>query len=242
VQDLVETKVNTRLQGSKTYRITTPAGTDIAGEIAPSVRPWRKDIKRSKGMNISFPPSVFRAMESIKARGIIACEATYPWGARRYGLPETGFKEAVKLTVEGNKVVHIEGGWEAERFKAAIEETAKSIGALAYEIDSWHSGMSPLAFASFYPKVDADRWDHLLHNHENWFHFHIGSNSTKDHTKGSQIIEHVNSVCWNATAYIDGDIMAKDGHLWIWDDPEVREVAKKYGNPDALFAAREVMR
>src|SRR5574340_573702 len=238
VQDLVEIKVNGRLENAKAYRITTPAGTDINGEIAGTIRPWRKDIKRSLGMNVSFPPSVFRAMESLNARGVIACEATYPWGARRYGLPETEFKNPVMLTVEGNKIVHIECGWESERYKVAMEETAQAIGERAYEIDSWHSGMSPKAFSSFYPKVDPDRWDKLLHNHENWFHFHIGGISTKDYNK-TQMAEHVNSVCRNATVYLDGEIMAKNGHLWIWDDPEVRELAKKYGGPESLFAAKE---
>jgi len=135
----------------------------------------------------------------------------------------------------------MEGGQEAERFKRAIEETAESIGERAYEVDSWHSGMSPQAFTSFYPKVDPDRWDHLLHNHENWFHFHIGGISVKDFRK-TQKAEHVNSVCRNATVYLDGELMAKEGHLWIWDDPEVRELAKKYGDPDALFAPKDVMR
>jgi 2,5-dihydroxypyridine 5,6-dioxygenase len=241
VEDLVELKVNTRLQNAKTYRITSPAGTDISGDLEHTVRPWLNYKKRSHGPNVSFPPSVFKPKEPLNSRGVIACEATYPWGARRYGLPETDFNNAVMLTVEGNRIVHVEGGWEAERYKAALEDTARSIGDEAYEIDSWHSGMSPLAFTSFYPKVDADRWDHLMHNHENWFHFHIGVNIAKDFRK-TQTVEHINAVCWNATAFVDGELFAKDGHLWVWDDPEVREVAKKYGDPNALFAAREVMK
>ncbi len=240
VQDLVELKVNGRLAKSKTYRITTPAGTDITGEISTTIRAWRKDNKRSQGMNVSFPPSVFRAMESVNARGIVAAESTYPWGARRYGLPETGFQNPVRLTIEKNRVVHVEGGWEAERFKIALDETSQSIGEQAYAVDSWHSGLSPRAFTSFYPKVDPDRWDKLLHNHENWFHFHIGGLSVKDF-RSSQKVEHINSVCRNATVYLDGEIMAKNGRLWIWDDPEVRKLAEKYGGAQALFVPREVM-
>jgi 2,5-dihydroxypyridine 5,6-dioxygenase len=240
VQDLVEVKVNSRLQDAKTYRLTTPVGTDISGEIAKTIRPWRKDIKRSHGMNITFPPSVFRAMESLNAKGVIACEGTYPWGARRYGLPETGFKNAVMLTVEGNRVVHTEGGWEAELYKVAMAQSALAVGDGAYEIDSFHSGMSPQAFASFYPKVDPDRWDHLMHNHENWMHFHIGALSKKEFRQ-SQKVEHVPAVCRDATLYLDGEVMMKNGRLYIWEDPEVRELAKKYGDPVALFAPKEVM-
>jgi hypothetical protein len=53
IQDLVEVKVNTSLEKAKTYRITTPAGADITGEIATTIRPWRKDIKRSQGIAIT---------------------------------------------------------------------------------------------------------------------------------------------------------------------------------------------
>jgi hypothetical protein len=240
LQDMLEIKVNSRLQQSKTYRIVTPKGTDITGEIATTIRPWRKDIKRSHGMNITFPPGVFRAMESLNARGVIACEGTYPWGARRYGLPETGFKDTVMLTVENNRVTHVEGGWEAERYKVAIERSAQINGERAYEIDSFHSGMSPQAFASFYPKVDPDRWDHLMHNHENWFHFHVGGLSTKDFRQ-SQVVDHVPAICRDATVYLDGEIMTKNGRLWAWDDPELQEAAKKFGDPNALFAVKEVM-
>ncbi|MBO0822553.1 MAG: hypothetical protein J2P27_01690 [Actinobacteria bacterium] len=241
LQDLVELKVNGRLKASSEYRITTDAGTDITGNIAKSIRAWRVDDKRSGGMNVSFPPSVFRAQESENARGVIAVQATYPWGARKYGLPETFFDHPVMLTVDNNKVVNVEGGWEADRYRRAIEDTAAKIGERAYWIDSFHSGMSPKAFTSFTPKVDADRWDHVMHNHENWFHFHVGGLSVKD-TSGdmSQAVEHVNAVCRNATVHLDGEVMARNGRLWIWDDPEIVELASKFGSPEALFAPTEV--
>ncbi len=242
LQDLIEIKVNGRLAESKSYRIATAAGTDIQGEISKSIRAWRKDNKRSHGMNVSFPPSVFRAMESLEANGIIAAEGTYPWGARRFGMSETYFEKPVCMTIEKNKVIHVQGGWEADRYRAAIDESAEQIGERAFEVDSWHSGMSPRAFTSFAPKVDPDRWDHVMHNHENWFHFHIGGLSVKDTSEGQhhQKVEHINAACRNATVYLDGEIMAKNGRLWIWDDPEVIAIAKKYGDPRSMFTARQL--
>lgn len=241
VQDMVELKVNGRLKSSNEYRITTPAGTDVAGRIAKTIRPWRVDNKRSGGMNVSFPPSVFRAQESEGANGVIAVQGTYPWGARRYGLPETYFESPVMLTVENNYVTNVAGGWEADRYRQAIEDNASKIGERAYWIDSWHSGMSPKAFTSFAPKTDADRWDHVMHNHENWFHFHVGGLSVKD-TSGDahQHVEHINAVGRNSTVYLDGEIMAVNGRLWIWDDPEIVKIAAGYGTPESLFAATEV--
>jgi hypothetical protein len=241
LQDVVELKVNGRLVESDSYRITTPAGTDLSGRISRNVAAWRKDKKRSGGMNVSFPPSVFRAMESIEANGVIAVEGTYPWGARRYGLPETYFESPVMLTVEDNQVVGVSGGWEADRFRKAIEDNVAKIGERAYAIDSWHSGMSPRAFTSFTPKVDPDRWDHVMHNHENWFHFHIGGLSVKETaTTDHQHVEHINAVGRNSTVYLDGELMARDGRLWIWEDPEIVAIAAKFGDPEAMFAPTEV--
>jgi hypothetical protein len=53
-------------------------------------------------------------------------------------------------------------------------------------------------------------------------------------------VEHINAVCRNATVYLDGELMATDGRLWIWDDPEIVKIATKYGNPEAMFAPTEV--
>jgi hypothetical protein len=57
---------------------------------------------------------------------------------------------------------------------------------------------------------------------------------------GHQHVEHINAVCRNATVYLDGEIMATNGRLWIWDDPEIVKIATKYGNPEAMFAPTEV--
>jgi 2,5-dihydroxypyridine 5,6-dioxygenase len=239
VQDYLERKVNTMLIEARTYRVVTGEGTDIAGEVSTRIAAWRKDLKRSGGMNVSFPPSVFRASESLNANGVIMVHATYPWGARRVGLPEIRFSRPVKLVVEKNHVVHIEGGWEAERYRKLFEEQAAVIGQRSYYIDSWHSGSNPRAFVPFDPRQDPDRFDHLAHNHECWFHFHIGNLSNKEGAK-TQLAQHINAVCMNPTVYLGGEKVWENGRLTIWNDPELRQIASKYGDPNILFAPRPI--
>jgi hypothetical protein len=239
VQDFLELKINTLLDDSKTFRVTTSEGTDISGEIASRIAPWRRDTKRSGGLNVTFPPGVFRASEAESSNGVMYVHATYPWGARRVGLPEIRFANPVKLTVENNLVVLIEGGWEAEAYRKLFEYHVASLGPNAYKIDSFHSGSCPRAFTPMAPQQDPDRFDHLIHEHESWFHFHIGSLSDKAVGKTQQA-QHVNAVLNEPTVYLDGEKVWDRGRLEIWQSPELREIAGKYGDPDVLAASRPI--
>jgi hypothetical protein len=240
LQDILELRVNTLLQEARSFRVVTPDGTDIAGEVAPRLRAWRTDVKRSGGMNVTFPPGVFRSSETEHANGVIMVNGTYPWGARRVGLPESRFTEPVRLTIEDNYVVNVEGGDSAARYRRLLEQQAEMLGRQAYKLDSYHSGTSPRAFAPFPAYEDPVRFDHLLHGHEGWFHFHVGSLSDKN-PGSSQRVEHVNATLHTQpTVYLDGEIVWSSGRLAIWEDPEILEVAAKYGDPQALLAQREI--
>jgi hypothetical protein len=239
VQDFLELQINTQLANSKTFRVTTEEGTDISGEIAPRIAPWRRDTKRSGGLNVSFPPGVFRATESQAANGVLYVHSTYPWGARRVGLPETRFTQPVKLTVENNYVVHFEGGWEAEAYRRLFEHHVPALGADAYKLDSFHSGSSPKAFTPMAPQQDPDRFDHLIHEHESWFHFHIGSLSDK-RVSSTQHAQHVNAVLNEPTVYLDGERIWDRGRLDSWQTSEMRSIAEKHGDPDVIAASRPI--
>ncbi|TAN27486.1 MAG: hypothetical protein EPN30_03745 [Actinomycetota bacterium] len=239
VQDYLELTINPLLAESRTFRVTTAEGTDISGEIAPWVIPWQRATKRSGGQNVTFPPGMFRPSRVQNANGVIWVHATYPWGARRVGLPEIRFTNPVKLFVENNHVVNFEGGWEAEAYRRLFEYHVSSIGQDAYKIDSFHSGSSPLAFTPLAPQQDTDRFDHLIHEHESWFHFHIGSLSDKQASKTQQA-QHVNAVLNEPTVYLDGEKVWDRGRLEIWQSPELRKIAEKYGDPDALTVPRSI--
>ena len=239
LQDLIELKINTRLRSAKSFRVVTEDGSDFAGEVAPRIAPWRRDTKRSGGLNVTFPPGMFRASEALDCNGVMVVHSTYPWGARRVGLPEIRFERPVKLTIEDNRVVHFEGGWEAEAYRKLFEYHVATIGQNSYKMDSFHCGSSPRAFTPFAPQTDPNRFDHLIHEHESWFHFHIGSLSDKE-TDRTQQAEHVNAVMNNPTVYFDGEMLWDRGRLVAWTDDDVQECARRHGDPAVLLAQRPI--
>jgi hypothetical protein len=240
VQSMIELKVNTTFANAKQWRVTTPDGTDLSGEVVPRIAPWRVNITRAGGMNVTFPPGVFRATEATSTNGTMMVRSTYPWGARRVGLNEVRFEQPVKLVVENNLVVAIEGGWEADAFRTLFEENVPSLGENAYKMDSFHSGSSPKAFQPSAPQLDPNRFDHLIHEHESWFHFHIGSQSDK-RADLTQKVEHVNAVpSTNSTVYLDGEKLWENGRMTVWSDEELVKAAAPHGGAAALFAQRPI--
>jgi hypothetical protein len=240
VQSMIELKVNTTFANAKQWRVTTPDGTDLSGDVVPRIAPWRINTTRAGGINVTFPPGVFRATEAANTNGTMMVASTYPWGARRVGLNEVRFEQPVKLVVENNLVVAIEGGWEAEPFRKLFEENVASLGQNAYKMDSFHSGSSPKAFLPTAPQLNPNRFDHLIHEHESWFHFHIGSQSDK-RADLTQKVEHVNAVpTTNATVYLDGEKLWQDGRMTIWTDEELVKAADAHGGAGALFAQRQI--
>ena len=49
------------------------------------------------------------------------------------------------------------------------------------------------------------------------------------------IVQHMDAEIYHATYTVDGKEIVKDGRLLILDDPEIRQIAFKYGNPDELL-------
>jgi hypothetical protein len=232
----IDGRMIAKLRAAKTFRATTEAGTDVSGELIGSLRHFDGVKIRSKGRNRPFPPGPHIPMKTANGAGVIFTNNTYPWGARLWGLPETFFKEPVKITVEAGRVTKIEGGREAELMQKAFDfiATKAKVGDEIYRLDSFHTGMHHMAFTPVPPEIDPDLWWHLMHHHPGWFHFHLGGDPDRDY--GTQYMTHITASCFNATVWLDGEKIYDRGRLLLLDDPELIEIAKQYGDPDELFA------
>ena len=52
---------------------------------------------------------------------------------------------------------------------------------------------------------------------------------------GNQRGQHLDGPCFWSSVYIDDQLMVDRGRLTLCDDPEIREIASKYGDPGDLL-------
>lgn len=54
-------------------------------------------------------------------------------------------------------------------------------------------------------------------------------------TASTHHLAHTHGLLMKPTVYVDNEPIIIDGHAVVLDDPEIREIAKKYGDPDELL-------
>jgi 2,5-dihydroxypyridine 5,6-dioxygenase len=121
-------------------------------------------------------------------------------------------------------LTEIEGGQEARALEALLEgvENARYVAKLMI-------GLNPKARIALHMEPfpsEAER-------HAG--HVHIGVGNTR--LSGGSVYSrlHTSGDLVRPTVYIDDELLIDRGHLLVLDDPEVREVASRFGDPDELL-------
>jgi hypothetical protein len=240
LSDEITRRVGQRLDAAKTWRVVHHNGTDISGIIgpAPTIGTGHKKYGeyRTQGRNRPFPQGCFNPLTSEGANGIIIFDRTLPWEARHIGAPELKFSQPLKVTVENNQMTHFEGGPEADAYRNFYEGLVPHLGQDAWNVSGWHCGIHPKAKIYDAPERSPDFYHRGLHNHPSVLHFHLGGSIGKEYNY--PFMWHLSSEVDHASVYLDGEPLYSKGHLTVLDDPELREIARRFGDPDQLL--REV--
>ena len=222
----IATWVYKRIVKSKTLRVTSPGGTDISCGLSPGHMmgfPQGLDgiptpPTPKLGQFTMFPAGVFGIMPRHPANGIIVYDALLGFKGM--------CKQPVKLTVKDGWVVKIEGGDEAKWFQALIDEKKKKGISTA---DSFQEVMWGLN-----PKASIERGLEMCHLREGeltrragTLHFGIGVGSRGFHWDGILIKPF--------TVYADKEVIIENARLKALDDPGVREIAQRFGDPTKLL-------
>jgi hypothetical protein len=182
--------------GGKTWRITTPGGTDIGGKIGQvSSRQAMLEGQKSP-FSIVFPHRIHCPIGSVEASGVIAVD--------HCAIPPMRIENPPLVHIENDRVVRVEGGGEAEAYRKALEANEQRWGEAATYLDSWHSGLNPHA-----PNVTG----FIGHGCSARMHFHIGRSDTYT---SAGVIRH--------TFVVDRKTILDDGRLAILEDPAVQAV------------------
>jgi hypothetical protein len=232
-----------RLDAASSWRVVSPNGTDIAGTFAPpsagqsgmsKYATRRKDTK-----NRPFPQGCLTPITSVGANGVIVTDRTLPWEARHVGASEIHFSEPLRVTVENNRMVNFEGGPEAKAFRNFFANTAVHIGEDAWNLSSFHAGINPKARIDIAAESNPDMWHRCVHNHPSVLHFHLGGSKQKkeyDYPYMFSLSVEIDS----STLYLDGQVMYDRGRFTVLEDPDIRALASKYGDPDELLRVVEL--
>lgn len=199
----------------KTWRITSPAGTDLAGEFggAGSAVAEAYFVKGEDNTRASrnFPGGVHAPAASAGIRGIIVAEHATVSGSAAMTTP-------LRLEIEDNRVVSIQGGDDAGTIKAALEQTDGFL-------DSWHAGTNPKTVVPYERATQPRPWWTNAHCHPSVLHFHLG----RSHAP-------VNLATFRQTLSVDGRKVYDAGRLAILDHPRIQAATQRFGDPDRLLA------
>jgi 2,5-dihydroxypyridine 5,6-dioxygenase len=208
-------KVLSKVRTARTFRLLHPWGTDITFEALPGN--WGP-------RNGSMPASGWGKYRL--GRGVIGCNAPETCNGvvvSRYSKDVGGdLKEPVTIRFVDGWAEEITGGEAAAKLNSFMSEDRNN-----RRIQEIMMGLNPKASA--YKENGKLTYDgtagagniHIAVGRE------VGRYASSQHVTPAFLPR--------VTLYADGELLINDGRLTVLDDPEVRKIAARYGEPDTLL-------
>lgn len=223
VWDAIDRKTWETYQGARRVEVTDNDGTNLTFDLTEKDWEPEADIFKPGHLFIPFP-------QDCKLHGVIAFRSLTFGGP----IPLT------KLHIEDRRVVEVEGGG---TFGDRLRESFKQYQNATYEKlpgpgCNW---VSTFAFCTnpkyrrspIYPQVQSSARVHawcLGHRRSGIIHASVGSALE---TPKHKLIRHFELM--SPTIVADDKVVIREGHLTSLDDPEVRRIAQKHGDPDEIL-------
>ncbi|MBI4320913.1 MAG: hypothetical protein HY675_20665 [Chloroflexi bacterium] len=217
-------------------RATDPQGTDISLEGFTMVTKSGLDSQEARPF-YAFGTEVVGMKPLPTAEGVIVSTSIH-----------TGWVPEMKMTVKGGRAIRIEGGGEVgvlwtkdfEKGRAAVSEGRIAIfgdhpGPGVNWFEELMFGVHPKAFriGHKYRWEGSDAFGAWNGGTRRSGTLHFGFGGGKD-----EWYRHRDLEVFFPTLTINGETIIENGRLKILDDPEVREEAAKYGDPDYLLTEK----
>jgi hypothetical protein len=216
-------KVNRKVLGGKTLRVTTRHGTDATMKINPDY--WGgnsiKPKKPGSFVGGGFPGIVMGIVPWEPFDGVVAADMLYP----KYNPPEIFLSEPLRITVENCRATKIEGPY-ADYLAGWLDRDKNG---------RWGAE----CMFGFHPHACPREEDNVLerftklHDRSTTLHFAFGNSIGGAGPHYSRI--HMDVYMFNVDVYVDDFKLIDYGSLTILNDPEIREEACKFGDPDYLL-------
>ena len=212
---------------SKEVRITDPKGTYLTAKIVPefTVKGYAGTVrgagKMISGTWVSPTPAVGFLHKIPNARGKVYFDLIE--------LDQRKRKKSALWEIEDGWIINIEGQG-TEPWQEMIKEDKRN-GLLSEIIWTYNPKQN---IEETWPDYDS------ITRRAGIVHMAIGSPPSQargdEKTASTHHLAHTHALLMKPTVYIDNEPIIIDGHAVILDDPEIRELAKNYGDPDELLS------
>ena len=216
------------------FRLTDASGTHLEGMVLPAYHrdhPWFTSyaVRREEaGYYRPWPEWMHPPINISDCSGVFVFDRMLSWWSRYMGIPPY-FESPVRLTIEDDRIVAIEGGHEAVALRDFLASLEKRIGGRADNFNALHFGVHPNAAVTpeECPSVLYRRI--IEHAHTSNIHVHIG---VPELTDDYPYWVHITGDIRTATFQVGSKLIHDEGHLTALESPEVRAVAAEYpGRP-----------
>lgn len=225
------------------FEMTDPNGTHLTGKtINPTKRAgipgmpydsWRKESSHY----LPLPEWVHPPINCTDVKGEFYFTEMLPWWSKYIGI-NPYWDEPIKITVTNSKIVGIEGGAEARKLYAFLQDMESKVGEKIWLFDTFHFGVHPNAHVPYYQCPNDIYRRTIEHSDCSNVHWHIGSAGGHP---GYPFYPHITGDIRRCTLKVGDTYVYKNGWLCCQDDLRLQEIMKKYPgrpgipvNPDAL--------
>jgi len=222
------------VEADSPFRLTDPNGTHLEGTILPAYHadhPWFTTyaVRREEvGYYRPWPEWMHPPINVSGTTGTFVFDRMLSWWSRYLGISPY-FAEPVRLSIEDNRIVAIEGGEEAAALRRFLEELERRLGKTARNFDALHFGVHPNA------SVEESECPNILyrrlieHAHTSNIHVHIG---VPELTEGYPYWVHITGDIRKAAFVVGDTVIHDEGYLTALEHPAVQAVAAEYpGRP-----------
>jgi hypothetical protein len=218
------------IEAGTPFRLQDPNGTHLEGEILPAYHPdhpWFTTyaVRRDEvGYYRPWPEWVVPPIHLSGTCGLFVFDRMLSWWSRYMGISPY-FDEPVRLTIEQNRIVAIEGGKEGDALSVFLASLQERTGRDAYNFDALHFGVHPNASvtAAECPNILYRRL--IEHAHTSNIHVHIGVPALNEEYP---YWVHITGDIREATFTVGKVPIHERGHLTALDLPAVRALAAEY--------------
>jgi hypothetical protein len=208
VQRAMALTIDTLSAPGKSWRITSPGGTDVRGQFgAPdSAVAQAYFVEEESGRaRRNFPGGVHSPVMAVATEGVIVADHIAGFGSMSKTNP-------IKIELKDSRIVSITGDDEG-KMTTALNKTDGFI-------DSWHAGVNPMTVVPYARADNPVEWYSYSHCSPNIVHFHVGRSTAP-----------IDAACFHHSIVIDGRQIYDRGELMLWDDPAVAASVKGSAMP-----------